>query len=64
LAQPKNPEALRNEMSFPTQKKKSQPLSQDGWLFFFVPVAAEAVSALKEAGRQALRVLWPRPEGR
>src|SRR6266436_4924794 len=46
------------------QKKKGQPLSQDGWLFFFVPIVAEAVSALKEAGRQALRVLWPRLEGR
>jgi len=31
-------------------KEKSQALSQDGWLFFFVPIVAEAVSVLKEAG--------------
>jgi hypothetical protein len=41
---------LRQEISSPPQKKKGQPLSQDGWLFFFVPIAAEAVSVLKEAG--------------
>jgi hypothetical protein len=43
-------EGLRHEISSPPQKKKGQPLSQDGWLFFFVPIAAEAVSTLKEAG--------------
>jgi hypothetical protein len=45
-------------------KEKCQPFSQDGWLFFFVPIAAETVSVLKEAGWQALRVLWPEPENR
>jgi hypothetical protein len=39
----------RLEISSP-QKKKGQPLSQDGWLSFFVPIAAESMSALKEAG--------------
>jgi len=32
------------------KKKKGQPLSQDGWLFFFVPIVAEILSVLKEAG--------------
>jgi hypothetical protein len=40
--------AERNVIS--AAKEKEPTLSQDGWLFFFVPVAAEAVSALKEAG--------------
>ena len=31
-------------------KEKCQPLSQDGWLFFFVADAAEGLSFLKEAG--------------
>jgi hypothetical protein len=50
LLQPKDNEAaaVRNLLS--PQKKKGQPLSQDGRLFFFVPVVAEAASALKEAG--------------
>jgi hypothetical protein len=39
----------RHEIRSP-QKKKGQPLSQDGWLFLFVPTAAETVSVLKEAG--------------
>ncbi len=37
------------DMAFP-EKKKGQPLSQDGWLFFFVPIVAETLSVLKEAG--------------
>jgi len=37
------------DLAFP-QKKKGQPLSQDGWLFFFVPIEAEILSVLKEAG--------------
>ncbi len=37
------------DLAFP-EKKKGQPLSQDGWLFFFVPIVAETLSVLKEAG--------------
>ncbi len=51
-------------VQFNGTKEKGQPFSQDGWLFFFVPIAAETVSVLKEAGWQALRVLWPEPENR
>jgi hypothetical protein len=31
-------------------KEESQPSLEDGWLFFFVSIVAEAVSVLKEAG--------------
>jgi hypothetical protein len=49
-AQPTHEEAAAPEdLAFP-QKKKGQPLSQDGWLFFFVPMVAETLSVLKEAG--------------
>jgi len=49
-AQPTHNEAAAPEdLAFP-QKKKGQPLSQDGWPFFFVPIVAETLSVLKEAG--------------
>jgi len=41
--------AAPEDLAFP-QKKNGQPLSQDGWLFFFVPIVAETLSVLKEAG--------------
>jgi len=50
LARPKNWKSAAARNLLAPQKKKGQPLSQDGWLFFFVPIAAEAVSLLKEAG--------------
>ena len=39
----------RHEISSRKRKKANRSL-EDGWLFFFVPIVAEAVSVLKEAG--------------
>ena len=38
------------------QKKKGQPLSQDGWPFSLIP--QKLLPPCKEAGWTALRVLW------
>jgi len=48
LAAAEGSAAARNLLS--PQKKKANRSLQDGWLFFFVPIVAEAVSVLKEAG--------------
>jgi len=47
-AKPKK-DVVADKIPDPT-KEKNQPFSQDGWLFPFVPITAETVSVLKDAG--------------
>ncbi|PYU73412.1 MAG: hypothetical protein DMG49_06155 [Acidobacteria bacterium] len=49
LAQPKHREALRQEISYARKRKKANR-SLRTLAFFFVPIAAETLSVLKEAG--------------
>jgi hypothetical protein len=50
LPQPKDHEAAAARNLLSRQKKKANRSLEDGWLFFFVPIVAEAVSIPKEAG--------------
>jgi hypothetical protein len=50
LPRPKDHEAAAARNLLSPQKKKANRSLEDGWLFFFVSIVAEAVSVLKEAG--------------